>query len=224
MGNAVGEILALAVGASLSPIPIIGVVLMLATTRGRVNGPAFLVGWVAGLMIVGSIVLFVLGGSTEPDASGTNTTSGGLNIALGIILLGIARRQFATRPADGEQAELPEWTRKVDRFDAPRAVALGFALAAINPKNLLLTISAAALIAQSGISSADEFAALGIYTAVALIGPAIPVAFVLVRGERADRQLDSMKLWLARNNATIISLICLLLAAKLIGNGIAALS
>lgn len=224
MGSAVGEVLALAVGASLSPIPIIGVVLMLSTTRGRVNGLAFLVGWVAGLMIVGSIVLLALGGSTEADASGTNSTAGALNIALGIILLAVARRQFAKRPADDEQAQLPEWTRRVDRFDATRAAALGLALSAINPKNLLLTVSAAALIAQSGISTADEFAALGIYTAIALIGPAIPVVFVLARGERADRQLDSMKLWLARNNATIISLICLLLAAKLIGNGIAAMS
>ena len=47
MGDAVGEVLALAVGASLSPIPIIGVVLMLATPRGRGNGLAFLVGWVS---------------------------------------------------------------------------------------------------------------------------------------------------------------------------------
>lgn len=224
MGDAVGEVLALAVGASLSPIPIIGVVLMLATPRGRGNGLAFLVGWVLGLMIVGSLVLLVLGNSATPDSGGGNSTAGWMNIVFGVALLAVGRRQFAKRPADGEQAELPEWTRKVDRFDWGRATALGFALSAINPKNLVLTISAAALIAQAGISSADEFGALAIYTAIALIGPAIPVVFALVRGDQADRQLESMKLWLARNNATILSVICFLLAAKLIGNGISALS
>jgi hypothetical protein len=44
MWNAVGQVLPAAVGVALSPIPIIGVVLMLVTPRGRVNGPMFLVG------------------------------------------------------------------------------------------------------------------------------------------------------------------------------------
>lgn len=224
MGDAVGEILALATGASLSPIPIIGVVLMLATPRGRGNGLAFLVGWVSGMIIVGSIVLLVLGSSAVPDASGFNSSSGVMSIVLGILLLEVARRQFAKRPADGEQVELPEWTRRVDGFDMSRAAALGFALSAINPKNLLLTVSAAALIAKSGISDSEEFAALAIYVLIATVGPAIPVVFALTRGDKADRQLDSMKLWLARNNATIFSVICFILAAKLIGDGVAALS
>ena len=51
---------AAAVAVALSPIPIIGVVLILATPRARTNGPAFAVGWVAGLSIVMAIVL-VLG-------------------------------------------------------------------------------------------------------------------------------------------------------------------
>ncbi|MFE6358522.1 hypothetical protein ACFVP3_00690 [Streptomyces sp. NPDC057806] len=41
MGDAVGQMLASAVGIAISPIPIIAVVLMLATPRGRVNGTAF---------------------------------------------------------------------------------------------------------------------------------------------------------------------------------------
>jgi len=34
---------------ALSPVPIIAVVLMLGTPRARVNGPAFVLGWVLGL-------------------------------------------------------------------------------------------------------------------------------------------------------------------------------
>ena len=47
---------------ALSPIPIVGVVLMLGTPRGRVNGPAFVAGWIAGLSILGALLLFVAGG------------------------------------------------------------------------------------------------------------------------------------------------------------------
>ena len=59
MGSAIGEILPLAVGVAISPIPIIAVVLMLSTPKGKGNGLAFLLGWLIGLGLVGVIVLLV---------------------------------------------------------------------------------------------------------------------------------------------------------------------
>ena len=47
MGQAIGQVLSFGVGVALSPVPIIAVALMLATPKGRVNGPAFLAGWIA---------------------------------------------------------------------------------------------------------------------------------------------------------------------------------
>ena len=49
MGSAIGGSLALAVGIAVSPVPIIAVVLILTSGRARVNGLAFIVGWLAGL-------------------------------------------------------------------------------------------------------------------------------------------------------------------------------
>ena len=57
MGKVIGEILPFAVGVGISPVPIIAVILMLGTPRGRVNGPMFLLGWLAGLGIAGTVVL-----------------------------------------------------------------------------------------------------------------------------------------------------------------------
>ena len=48
MGQAIGQILPLAVGVGLSPSPIIAVVVMLGTPQARANGPAFMVGWLVG--------------------------------------------------------------------------------------------------------------------------------------------------------------------------------
>ena len=62
MGSAIGAVLPLALGVALSPIPIIAVVLMLATPRGGVNGSSFLLGWLVGLSVVGTIVLLLSGG------------------------------------------------------------------------------------------------------------------------------------------------------------------
>ena len=61
MGQAIGEFLPAAIGVAISPIPIIAVVLMLATERGRVNGPAFLVGWIVGIVVAGAAFLLIAG-------------------------------------------------------------------------------------------------------------------------------------------------------------------
>ena len=39
MGQAIGQMLTMAVGVALSPIPIIASVLLVSSPRGRVNGP-----------------------------------------------------------------------------------------------------------------------------------------------------------------------------------------
>ena len=65
MGAAIGDILGLAAGVAVSPLPIVAMILVLATPRGRGNGILFGVGWLAGLAILGAVVLavFVLIGS-----------------------------------------------------------------------------------------------------------------------------------------------------------------
>jgi threonine/homoserine/homoserine lactone efflux protein len=218
--DAVGQILVLAVGVALSPIPIIGVVLMLATPRGRANGSAFVLGWILGLAGVGAIVLLI---SNAADAGTLGQPADWLNVlnlVLGLALLLIALRQWRERPREGEPAEMPSWMRVVDRFTAGRAAALGVALSAINPKNLLLVIAAAAAIAQTGISTGRQVASLAVFVFIGAIGPGIPVALYLARGERSWRFLDDLKGWMARNNATIVAVLCLLIGAKLIGDAI----
>lgn len=39
-------------------------------------------------------------------------------------------------------------------------------------------------------------------------------------GERSKHLLDELRAWMAHNNAAIMAVICLLIAAKLIGDGI----
>jgi hypothetical protein len=64
MGQAIGQVLAFGVGVALSPVPIITVVLMLATPEGRINGPALLAGWVVGIAVLGTIVLLAASGAS----------------------------------------------------------------------------------------------------------------------------------------------------------------
>ena len=140
-----------------------------------------------------------------------------------LVLLLLAVKQWRGRPRGDADAALPGWMRTIDHFTPGRALAMGVALSAINPKNLVLTIGAAAAIAQTGISTGDKAIALAVFVLIATLGPGIPVAIYFFMGERATRMLDELKNWMGHNNATIMAVILLVIGAKLLGDGISAL-
>lgn len=153
MNQAIGQVLAFAVAVGLSPIPIVGVVLMLSTPRARTNGPAFIFGWIAGLTLLGTIVLLVAGGAGASDGGQPADWANLLKLGLGGALLLLALKQWRDRPREGQTAKMPSWMRSVDHFTAGRSAGLGFALSAVNPKNLVLVVGAATTIAQTGASA-----------------------------------------------------------------------
>ena len=224
MADAIGQVLAFGVGVSLSPVPIIAVVLMLGTPRGRVNGPMFVLGWVLGLAVVGTIVLAAASGADANDAGEPATWVDWLKLGLGVLLLLVAVKQWRGRPRAGDDAALPKWMRTIDTFTPARAFAIAAALSGINPKNLLLTVGAAAAIAQTGVDTADQAIALAVFILVGTLGPALPVAIYFALGARAKHMLDELKLWLAANNVAIIAVLCLVIGAKLIGDAISGLA
>ena len=220
MSQAIGQVLSLGVGVSLSPIPIIGVVLMLATPRARVNGPAFLVGWVVGLAVAGTVVLLAAGGAGASEGGAPADWVNWLKLVLGLLLLLVALKQWRGRPRAGEEGAMPGWMHAVDGFEALKAAGLGVLLSAVNPKNLLLVIAAAAAIAQTGVAGGEQALALAIFIAIATIGPGAPVAIYFALGARSKRLLDELRAWMAHNNAAIMAVICLLIGVKLIGDAI----
>jgi len=72
-----------------------------------------------------------------------------LKLVLGVLLLVVAARQFAGRPAADAEPTMPDWMESIDRFGAARSLGTGAALAGVNPKNFLLAVSAATAIAQT---------------------------------------------------------------------------
>ena len=114
MGQAIGSSLPLAVGVALSPIPIIAVVLMLTSRRARSNGPAFVIGWLIGLAVIGAIVLSVAGPAGASKSGSPATWVSWVKIVLGAALLLVAVRQFRSRPKDSDEAALPKWMASID--------------------------------------------------------------------------------------------------------------
>jgi threonine/homoserine/homoserine lactone efflux protein len=224
MGKAIGNSLPLAVGIAVSPVPIIAVVLMLSTDRARLNGLAFVLGWLAGLGVVGLIVLAIAGPAAASRSGAPATWVSWLKITLGALLLLVAVRQFRGRPKADEEASLPKWMGAVDKFKPGAAFGAGALLAGLNPKNLLLAVAGAAAIAQTGIAGGQQALAYLIFAVIATVGVGTPVIIYFAMGKRSADILDELRKWMARYNAVIMSALCLIIAAKLIGDAIGALT
>jgi threonine/homoserine/homoserine lactone efflux protein len=223
MQEAIGQSLVFAVGIAIVPIPIIAVILMLVTPRARINGPLFIVGWLIGLALVGVLVLAVAGptDASTDDGPATWVSVLLLVLGLGLILLGV--KQWRSRPREGEEPATPKWMGAVEGFGPMKALLAGIVLMALNPKNLVLALGAAAGIVTSGLSTTDEAIVYTVFALVATIGVATPVVIYFALGSRAGPILDGIKAWMAHNNAVIMAVLCLVIGAKLIGDGIAGL-
>ncbi len=181
MGQGISEVLTFAIAVAISPIPIIAVILMLFSTRARVNGPAFLFGWVVALAAVSTIVYVVShDGNVASSSTAADSVSWG-KIVLGVVFLLLARRNWRNRPAPGAQPTMPGWMARVDSLSPLQAAGLGVVLAAVNPKNLILTMGSAAGLAQLGLSTSDAIVAIAVFVLLASVSIAGPVLYALHR-------------------------------------------
>jgi len=224
VGEAIGQVLSFGVGVALSPVPIIAVVLMLATPKGGVNGLAFIAGWVIGLAALGAVLLVGASGAEASSSGAPQEWVSIVKIALGVLLLLVAARQWRGRPQADAQPELPAWMKTIDTFTPPKAFGMGILLSAANPKNLILVVGAAAAIAQTGVDSADQAVALAVFVVLGTLGPGIPVGIYFLMRDRAATILESLRGWMARENTTIMAVLCLIIGAKLIGDAISAIA
>jgi len=220
VGPVIGETLPLAVGIAISPVPIIAAILMLLSPKAKGASVGFLLGWITGIVV--AIVVFTLLSSVLPaqDESGSSPVRGVIKIILGALLLFLALRQWRGRPAQGEQATMPKWMSAIDSMTAGKALGLGFLLSAVNPKNLLMAISAGLIIGGAGLAVGQTVVVIVIFVLLAASTVLIPVVAYLIASERLAGPLDRLRAWLVNNNATIMAVLLLVIGVAVIGKGI----
>lgn len=224
MAQGVSEVLTFAIGVAISPVPIIAVILMLFSSRARVNGPMFLLGWVFALAVV-SGVAYVIAGLGNPSTS-TAAAEGvsWAQLVFGVLFLLLAGRSWRNRPEPGSEPEMPKWMAGIDGFAPGKALGFGLLLAGVNPKNLLLAAGAGSALAVIGSSTTDAVVSLILFVVVGSLTIAGPVLFYLVGGDRAKTRLDSVKGWLAVHNDAVMMVLFLVFGVNLIAKGIPQLS
>ncbi len=216
--------LPLAVAVAIFPVPIVAVVLLLRSDHGTTKGLAFVLAWCAGLAAVGGIVL-LLGGILDANNAGEPATwVNVLLLVLGLLLLVLALKQWLGRARGDEETPMPNWMRTIDGFTPVKAAGAGLALTALNPKNVMLIAVAGAEIADVGIPATQEIAVLLAFVLIASAGVLTPLVVALAFGARSRGLLDAIRDWMARYNAAIMTVLFLLIGAKLIGDAISGFS
>jgi len=104
---------------------------------------------------------------------------------------------------------------------AIKALGLGFLLSAVNPKNLLLGISAGVIIGDGNLSVGDAVLVIVVFVLIAGCTVLIPVVGYLIASTRMAGPLDRLREWLVDNNATIMAVLLLVIGVSVIGKGIA---
>jgi threonine/homoserine/homoserine lactone efflux protein len=220
MGSVIGDILPLALGIAISPVPIIAAILMLLSPKAKGTSVGFMLGWVLGIVI--AVVAFTLLSTfiPEQDPDASKPIAGTIKILLGAGLLFLALRQWRSRPKPGEEAALPKWMAAIDTMTAGRGFGLGFLLAAVNPKNLLMAIGAGVIIGTGGLTAGETTLVIVIFLLIAACTVVVPVVAYLLASKRMAGPLESLRGWLVHNNATVMALVLLVIGVVIIGKGI----
>ncbi|WP_431279673.1 GAP family protein [Leifsonia poae] len=221
MNGVIGDILPSALGIAISPIPIIAAILMLLSPKARGTSVGFMVGWILGIVV--AVVVFTLLSAIIPaaDPSASKPVAGVIKILLGLGLLLLAWSQWRKRPHAGEAAATPKWMSAIDTMKPVAALGLGFLLAAVNPKNLLMAVAGGLAIGASGLQAWQQTIAIVIFVLVAACTVVVPIVAYLIAAKRMAGPLDALRGWLLANNATIMTVLLLVIGVVLIGKGIA---
>jgi len=222
VGAAIGEILPLALGIAISPIPIIAAILMLLSPKARVTSVGFLLGWVLGIVIAVTVFTLLSSVLPEDDPDASKPIQGVVQLILGLLLLWLALSQWRKRPKHGEEPVMPKWMQAIDKITFPVALGLGFLLSAVNPKNLLMAVGAGLAIGEEGLTVGEIVVVIAVFSLLFSWTVLVPVVGYLLAADRLRGTLDALRAWLAHNNAIIMAVLLLVIGVSMLGKGIAA--
>jgi threonine/homoserine/homoserine lactone efflux protein len=222
LGQAIGDLLPLALAVAICPIPIIAVILMLFSQRSRANSAMFMLGWIVGVLGVTVVALVIANTQDLTQSNGQAEDSvSTVKLVLGVLLILLAARDWRGRPKEGETPTLPKYLEAIDTLTPPKALGLGLLLSAANPKSLVLIVAGALTISQADLSDGDTVIAVLVFVVIAVSTVVAPVVLYNVMGERAQPVLNSMRAWLTQNNATVMAVLLLVIGVVVIGKAIA---
>lgn len=221
MADVIGELLPLSLAVSLNPIAIIAVLLTMQTGEFRASSLGFMTGWLLGIsgIVTGVVAMSSLLPDADPDES--SRIAGAVLIGLGLLLVYLAWSSWSKRPRGDAEPELPGWMQKMSSLSPARALGMALMFSLANFKHVIIAMSAASLIAEAGLSQGETWTAVVVFI-VLCTWPVVGLVLSHGRvGPAYDARLVDLHAWLVKNNATVMTVVLLVIGWMVIGDGIA---
>jgi Sap, sulfolipid-1-addressing protein len=211
-------ILMLGLLASLSPTTIVVFILLLATTRARLNAAAFLIGWSVSLTFVFGIS-YVLGGAHDTQSKGGHTAVDVVEILLGIGLAFVARREWQRRNRPRLPSGISEnLTGRLKQLNPWEAAIVGFL-----KQPWTLTVAAAVVVVRDHTALLVAIIAFLVFTVVSTATVGLTFLYYARRPGEAEAHLSALRDRMVRAGPAIFASVSLLVGAYLVIEGVSGL-
>ena len=217
MGLLLLQIVPVAVGIAVNPVPIIAALVMAGTRRPVANGSAFIAALIVVMALFGGVVLVLV-----PPSSLAGSGSAEDYVAVAWLLIGLGfLAAFAVmalrRPARGRAEREPRWMALIDRLGPAGAAVVGILLV-----NYEMQAPALADILHARVSLVEAFVALAVFIAIAVSTPAVPLVLSIAAPDRVAGAMGSVKTWLTVHQRPILLVVFGVVGVLYTGKGLLA--
>ncbi|MCY0945810.1 GAP family protein [Streptomyces antarcticus] len=219
------DLLLIALAVTLFPLPIMAFVLVVAAPRGVRNGLAFILAWLACLVTVIAVVLFLTGGSPPPPRSPPSLAALVATLVIGVSLIVYSERRRRGRRRDDTAAgpagqPRPEASGAVQSSRMDDATGWSSAALAVLLQPWGMVGAAAATVVQADLSHGASFVALAAFCLLATSSLLAMELYMVFAPVRAQSALTSLRAWLERHKEPAIVVTCLVLGLWLVGRSL----
>jgi threonine/homoserine/homoserine lactone efflux protein len=206
------DLILIGLAITLEPFPLTAFILVLSAERGRWKGLAFILGWLACLVVVIAAVIAATGNNPPKPQTVPSDTALAVKLALGVVLILVAVR---TKRREGRPRKPAAWMSKMDRLSLLGAAGLA---AFLQPWTLVA--AGASTLVEAKLDTAASYLVLVLYCLLATSSYLYLELYATFAGADADARLERMRAWLDAHQDQVIIAICLLLGFWLAGKSI----
>jgi threonine/homoserine/homoserine lactone efflux protein len=197
---------------TLEPFPLTAFILVLSAEKGIWKGLAFILGWLACLVIVIAAVLATTGDDPPKPNTAPSTAVLAVKLAIGVVLILLAERQ---RRRMGRPRKPPGWMARLDNLSPWAAAGLAIFL-----QPWALVAAGAATVVQAKLSTTGDYLTLVLFCLLATASFLYLELYALFAPAAATTRLGQMRTWLDTHQDQVIVLVLLLLGFWIVGNSI----
>ena len=206
------DLLLIGLGIALEPFPLTAFILVVSAEKGRWKGLAFVLGWLACLVVVIAAVFVATGNNPPKPQTVPSDAALAVKIALGLVLILVAVR---TKRRKGRPRKPAAWMTKLDRLSLLGAAGLA---AFLQPWTLVA--AGATTIVEAKLATTASYLVLVLYCLLATSSFLYLELYATFAPGRANARLERMRAWLDSHQDQVVIAICLLLGFWLAGKSI----